>query len=161
LSRRDNPNGVTLKPLEAFDLAVAAALHAGSFDDAWTRDSIGKLLTMPGSFGTLAYVGDRPVGLVVALTTGPDAEILTLGVLPDFRRRGVGRLLLASAAERAAAAGCGRLLLDVAEDNTAAHALYRGMGFVDIARRPAYYRRSVGAAVGAIVLARPLQKTET
>jgi ribosomal-protein-alanine N-acetyltransferase len=140
---------------------AAAALHAGSFEDAWTEGAIGELLAMPGSFGTLACVGDRPIGLVIALATGPDAEILTLGVLPGFRRRGVARELLASVGERAGAVGCARLLLEVAEDNEAARNLYRSLGFMDIARRPAYYRRPVGAAVAAIVLARPLQGKES
>ena len=147
-----------LRALNACDFAVAAALHAGSFDDAWTKGAIGELLTMRGAFGILACLDDQPIGLVMALAAGPDAEILTLGVLPDFRRLGVAGRLLASVAERAGAAGCERLLLDVAEDNEAAYALYRRLGFVDIARRPAYYRRRVGAAVAAIVLARPLQR---
>jgi ribosomal-protein-alanine N-acetyltransferase len=68
--------------------------------------------------------------------------------------------LLASAGDRAGAAGCERLVLEVAEDNEAACGLYRGLGFVDIARRPAYYRRRVGPTVAAIVLARPLERKE-
>jgi [ribosomal protein S18]-alanine N-acetyltransferase len=160
LNREDSLDGVTLRPLEAFDLAVAAALHAGSFDDAWTEGAIGEMLAMPGSFGTLACLGDQPIGMAIALATGPDAEILTLGVLPNFRRRGVARQLLASVGERAGVAGCERLLLEVAEDNEAAYTLYRGLGFVDIARRPAYYRRAAGAAAAAIVLARPLHRKE-
>jgi ribosomal-protein-alanine N-acetyltransferase len=161
LSRGDNLDGVVLRPLEAFDLAVAAALHAGSFDDAWTEGAIGELLAMPGSFGTLACLADQPIGIVIALATGPDAEVLTLGVLPNFRRRGVARRLVASVDERAGAAGCERLLLEVAEDNEAAYTLYRRLGFVDIARRPAYYRRPVGPAAAAIVLARPLRSKES
>jgi ribosomal-protein-alanine N-acetyltransferase len=157
LSGGDNPHGIVLQPLKACDLAVAAAVHAGSFNDAWTESAIGELLAMPGSFGALACVGDQPIGLVIALATGPDAEILTLGVLPDFRRRGVARRLVASVGERASSVGCERLLLEVAEDNVAARNLYRRLGFADIARRPAYYRRPIGDAVAAIVLARPIQ----
>jgi ribosomal-protein-alanine N-acetyltransferase len=159
LSGDDNRDGIVLRPLAACDLMVAAAVHAGSFDDAWTEGAIGELLAMPGAFGILACLGDQPVGLVIALAMGPDAEILTLGVLPDCRRRGVARGLLALAGERAGAVGCERLLLEVAEDNEAARNLYRNLGFVDIAHRPAYYRRPVGAAA-AIVLARPLQRKE-
>jgi ribosomal-protein-alanine N-acetyltransferase len=159
LSGGDNSDNITLRPLEAGDLMLAAALHAGSFDDAWSEGAIGELLAMPGSFGLLAYLGDQPVGLVIALATGPDAEILTLGVLPKSRRRGIARRLLAAVGERAGAVGCERLVLEVAEDNEAARSLYRGSGFADIARRPAYYRRPARAtAVAGIVLARPLQK---
>jgi ribosomal protein S18 acetylase RimI-like enzyme len=161
LNQGENPDDVMLAPLEAFGLAVAATLHAESFDDAWTERAIGELLAMPGAFGTLACLGDQPVGLVIALAAGPDAEILTLGVLPSFRRRGIAHRLLTWAGERASAAGCERLVLDVAEDNVAGYALYRRLGFVDIARRPAYYRRPSGAVVAAIVLARSLKKSGT
>ena len=152
---------LTLRPLGAFDLAEAAAVHAGSFEDPWTERAIGELLAMPGSFGTLACLGDRSIGIALALVAGPDAEILTLGVLPDFRRHGIARRLLVSVSERVGAAGCDRLLLEVAEDNEAANTLYRRLGFVEIARRAGYYRRPVGSAVAAIVLARPLRKSES
>lgn len=147
--------------MEALDLAVAAAVHAGSFDDAWTEKAIGELLAMPGSFGTLACLGDQPIGIVIALASSPDAEVLTLGVLPDFRRQGVARRLLTSVGDRVADVGCERLVLEVAEDNEPAYTLYRRLGFGEIARRPAYYRRPTGAAVAAIVLALPLQRPGT
>jgi ribosomal-protein-alanine N-acetyltransferase len=149
-----------LRPLGAFDLAVAAALHAGSFGDAWEERAIGELLAMPGAFGTLACFNDQPIGMAIALANPPDAEVLTLGVLPTFRRRGVARRLLESVADQVAGIGCERLLLDVAEDNEAAHGLYRGLGFMEIARRPAYYRRPNGLVVAATVLALGLRKRE-
>ena len=161
LHHRDETHDIMLRPVGAFDLAVAAALHAGSFGDAWEETAIGELLAMPGAFGTLACFDDRPIGMAIALANPPDAEVLTLGVLPTFRRRGVGRRLLESVADQAAGIGCERLLLDVAEDNGAAHGLYRSLGFMEIARRPAYYRRPNGLAVAATILALCLRKRET
>jgi len=61
-----------------------------------------------------------------------------------------------AASARAAAVGVSRLLLEVAEDNDAARALYAAAGFTGIARRPAYYRRPDAPAAGALVLARDL-----
>src|SRR5262249_13192140 len=81
------------------------------------------------------------------------AEILTLGVLPRFRRRGVGRSLLAAVTDRLARAGGARLLLEVAADNVAAQALYRDAGFLEVGRRPGYYQRASGQAVDALLLA--------
>ncbi len=102
----------------------------------------------------------QPVGLVIALAVGSEAEILTLGVLPKFRRRGIAARLLASVADRLNGAGCPRLLLEVAEDNEAARALYGKLGFAEIGRRPSYYRRGAGAVAGAIVLARALDRPD-
>lgn len=115
-----------------------------------------EILAMPGSFGALALLGDQPVGFVIALAVAPDAEILTLGVLPKFRRRGIAGQLLAWVVDRLGGAACQRLLLEVAEDNLVARALYEKLGFAEVGRRPSYYRRSAGAKA-AIVLARALR----
>jgi len=150
---------IVLQPLGPFDLVVAAALHAGCFDTAWNEAAIAELLAMPGSFGALAHVGDQPAGLVLVLAVGGEAEILTLGVLPRFRRCGVAGRLLAWVADRLSRAGCQRLLLEVAEDNAAARAFYGKLGFVQIGRRPSYYRRTAGTEP-AVVLAWALDQWE-
>src|SRR5262249_54925191 len=112
-------------------------------------------------FGAIAQIEDEPAGLVIALAVGTEAEILTLAVLPTFRRRGIARRLLASVVDRLTGAGCQRLLLEVAEDNGAARSLYDTLGFAEIGHRPSYYRHSAGTATAAIVLARALDRRET
>ncbi len=156
----NNSINVQLRPLGPLDLAVAAALHSGCFDNAWNEAAMAEVLAMPGSFGALAHIKDQPVGLVIALAVGTEAEILALGVLPKFRRRGIAARLLASVADQLSGAGCRRLLLEVAEDNEAARALYGKLGFAEIGRRPSYYRRGAGAMAGAIVLARALDRRD-
>lgn len=52
-----------------------------------------------------------------------------LFVEPDSRRCGIGRALLASAAEWATAQGAARIDLETAHSNVTAAALYRGAGF--------------------------------
>lgn len=155
----DDSDDLVLQPLGPLDLAVAAAVHAGCFESAWNEAAMAEILAMPGSFGALALVGDQPVGLVIALAVGTEAEILTLAVLPKFRRRGMAGRLLAWVADRLSAAGCQRLLLEVAEDNAAARALYGKLGFDQIGRRPSYYRRLAGTAA-AMVLARTLDRRD-
>jgi len=148
-----------LQPLGPLDRAVAAALHGRCFDDGWSEAAMTEILAMPGSFGALAQVGDEPVGVVIALAVEPDAEILTLGVLPQFRRRGIARRLLTWVIDRLDDVACQRLLLEVAEDNLAARTLYGKFGFEQVGCRPSYYRRSAGAKA-AIVLARTLHGRE-
>ena len=155
----DDSDNMLLQPLGPLDLAVAAAVHAGCFESAWNEAAMAEILTMPGSFGALALVGDQPVGLVIVLAVTTEAEILTLAVLPKFRCRGMAGRLLAWVADRLSGAGCQRLLLEVAEDNVAARALYGKFGFAQVGRRPSYYRRLAGTAA-AMVLARTLDRRE-
>jgi len=155
----DDSDNVLLQPLGPLDLAVAAAVHAGCFESAWNEAAMAEILAMPGSFGALALVGDQPVGLVIVLAVATEAEILTLAVLPKFRRRGMASRLLAWAIDRLSGSGSQRLLLEVAEDNVAARALYGKLGFAQVGHRPSYYRRLAGTAA-AMVLARTLDRPE-
>ena len=150
---------VTLQPLGPCDLPVAVAVHAACFDPAWSEKSMAEITAMPGTFGFLAMAGAEPVGLALILALGKEAEILTLGVLPAVRRRGIGRLLLAACADRLARGGGAKLMLEVAQDNVAAQALYRATDFVEAGRRVGYYRRAAGTAVDAILLARVIDSS--
>jgi ribosomal protein S18 acetylase RimI-like enzyme len=58
-----------------------------------------------------------------------EAHLRMLGVHPDHRRRGIGRLLVDACIEQARARGKRRLTLDTTERMVRARALYQGMGF--------------------------------
>jgi putative acetyltransferase len=75
----------------------------------------------------VAVEDDRPVGFLGM--AGNKAE--SLFVDPDHHRRGVGRALLAHAFRL-----YGPLRIDVNEQNHAARAFYRRMGFEEIGRSP-------------------------
>ena len=140
-----------LRALGPLDLDVAAALHGACFDEGWSAKTMGEILAMPGCFALLALADDEPAGLVIGLATGPEAEILVLGVVPSRRRRGIGRRLFAAAADRFIAQGVARLYLEVAEDNLSARSLYQSLGFVEHGRRPGYYRRAEGRVTALLL----------
>ena len=76
----------------------------------------------------LAFEWGPPSGVVavhwvVSLThERPVAEVTTLLVDSDARRRGIGRLLIKAASQAARVAGCGGLTLSVADANAQASA---------------------------------------
>ncbi|GIK97551.1 MAG: alanine acetyltransferase [Alphaproteobacteria bacterium] len=148
-------SGPILRPVGPFDLDCLAALHAACFPDPWSATAMATLLATPGSFGVLSATPDQPAGFVLARVAADEAEILSIGVGPGWRRRGIARQLLAAVSARAAESGARRLFLEVAADNHPARALYLREGFAQVGRRPRYYRRA-GGAVDALVLARAL-----
>lgn len=95
-------------------------------------------------------------GFILLRLAGGEAEILTLAVAPEGRRRGAGRALLRGALKAAEQGGATAMFLEVADDNAAAVALYRSEGFVEAGRRRGYYARPGGAAADALVLRRAL-----
>ena len=141
--------------------ALLAALHAEAFADpavsgpAWDAAAFAALLATPGTLALVAMRGTDPLGLLLLRTVADEAEILTLGVSPGARRAGVAAALVAAALAQGTAAGAARLFLEVAETNGPARALYAGLGFSPVGRRPGYFQLG-GRPVAALVLARPL-----
>jgi len=149
-----------IRPVAPTDAVVIAFLHGECFpDDKWSAAAVSEVLAMPGAFGFLApgealdHDPAAPHGFLVALAVAEECEILALGVRPAMRRHGVARrlldCLLATVAGSSAA-----VLLEVAEDNAAALALYRRAGFYRVGRRPSYYRRAAGPPAAALQLRR-------
>ncbi|PWC79278.1 alanine acetyltransferase [Azospirillum sp. TSH64] len=125
-------------------------------DDPWDEASVATLIVPPAGFATIALDDrDRPLGFVMARVAAEDAEILAIGVLPQARRGGIGRLLVEAAVSGSQDLGATALFLEVAEDNPAASSLYKASGFFSVGRRPGYYKRPDGR-VAALVLRRNL-----
>ena len=133
------------------DVAPLAALHAGSFTEAWSVAALTALLATPG---TIAF--HLPDGFVLLRAVADEAEILTLAVSPSARRRGRGRALVRAAARHAASLGVTSLFLEVGTENPAALALYDGLGFAKAGRRKAYYAAGSGMGTDALILRLPL-----
>lgn len=144
---------IGLQPIGVAHLGVASAVHGACFAESWSEQAIAELLAMPGSFGLFAAVEGQPAGFAMAYSVGAEGEILTLCVLPAYRRRGIAAGLLTASLDKLARQGCRRVLLEAAADNLPAHALYRKAGFREIGRRVGYYRRSASPNVDAVVLA--------
>jgi len=146
---------IVIRPATTFEAEVMAAMQRLCFpEEPWSAEFVGTLMGQPGTFALLAVRGDsEPAGFVLARAVADDAEILTIGVLPGERGGGLGRRLVDEAAEGARRLGATALFLEVAEDNTAARALYAAAGFAPVGRRPGYYKRPDGR-VAALVLRR-------
>jgi [ribosomal protein S18]-alanine N-acetyltransferase len=147
-----------IRPVESFDLPVVAALHAACFtapwDQHWTQQSFKDVLAMPGAGALIAAIGSEPVGFAVARVTADEAELLLIGIRPEYRRDGHGRALLEHMLAVLKRGGAAQVFLEVAEPNTAALQFYQGLGFREIGRRPDYFRgRSIA---DALVLARQI-----
>jgi ribosomal-protein-alanine N-acetyltransferase len=145
-----------ITPLPAGAAEPLALLHAGCFpEDPWDAEALARILGLSGGFGFVAWQHELPVGFALARDLGSEGEILSLGVLPDCRRLGIGRLLLRAVIDEAARRGLPSIVLEVADDNAAARGLYASAGFVAVGRRPRYYRRD-GETIDALLLRCPV-----
>ena len=100
-----------------------------------------------------ADAGDRLVGWGGVLLLGESAEVLTVGVVPDARRLGVGTALLDALEGHARDRGAREMFLEVRVDNDGAIALYEHRGYARIGTRRGYYEHG---RVDAVVMRRDL-----
>ena len=141
-----------IEPVGPEAAAALADLHAAAFPRPWDAAAFGGLLAFPGALALTA----EDAGFILLRRVLDEAEVLTLAVRPQARRRGVARALVETAAGLAARAGAATLWLEVAEDNAAALGLYAGCGFARTGVRPGYYPRAEGPAAAAVVMRRAL-----
>lgn len=83
--------------------------------------------------------GQRLVGYAVCWHLEKEAELLRIAVCSKERHQGHGKALMHHALGSARDEGCTSMSLEVQDDNDAAIALYRALGFEAVGRRPGYY----------------------
>lgn len=135
--------------------ARIAQLHGQLFDEAWSEKFIRDLNHDPACSLLLAADGrpDRIVGFVITRVVSDEAEILSIGVAQPYQRFGVGKRLVEAALRVMANSEVENVYLEVAADNKAAQALYRGVGFNQTGVRKDYYKRPDGGTSDALILA--------
>lgn len=135
--------------------AEIARLHAQIFKPAWDEAAIRSLLEHPASTSLVAVAGapKSVIGFVIGQLAADEAEILSVGVTPDWQRIGLGRMLVEGLARASRRGDAKQLHLEVGADNAAALALYRALGFKEMRRRKSYYERAGAPAVDAVVFA--------
>lgn len=131
-----------------------ADLHARCFTTPrpWTALEFAELLDRAD-----IVLETAPGGFALAHDLGEDAEVLTIAVAPDQRRRGLGGRLIGRLETTLAGRGCRRLVLEVACDNIPAQRLYDRLGFAVMGRRPGYFCAPTGDRIDALVLAKTLR----
>lgn len=134
-----------------------AALHAVCFKvpRPWDVREFTGLLADPLVF----VLVEADAGFLVGRAVAGEAEVLTLAVAPEARRRGLAARLLSRFVYQARLRGAEAAFLEVAAGNVAAIGLYRAQGFAEAGRRRGYFRHADGWAEDAIVMRRALRNT--
>ena len=126
-------------PADHVDVGLRADLINAAYADYFvpmylTRDSmrsVDDLYDVDLARSVVAYDRSEPVGMTLLSRRGDRGWVSGVGVLPAWRRRGVGRQMMRTVLERAREAGVRQVALEVIAQNRAARALYAALGFVE------------------------------
>ena len=130
-----------------------ARLHARCFATPrpWTGAEFAAVIADP-----LCFTLIESDGFLIGRAVADEAEILTLAVDPEARRRGTGARLVQRFLAEAQNRGAASAFLEVAANNQPAICLYLQAGFGEAGLRRGYYTKADAAAVDAVVMARVL-----
>jgi ribosomal-protein-alanine N-acetyltransferase len=150
--------GASVRPIGPSWAPDCALLHAPAFAYPWSEFEFERLLAAENAVADGAFDADgaRLFGFVLSRKAADEAEILTLVVGEEVRKRGLAQTLMRAHIARLAALGVRALFLEVEESNRPALALYEKLDFRDVGSRGQYYRKGAGQTAGARVLRRDL-----
>lgn len=144
-----------VRPATADDLDAVVRLETDNLGaDAWSPGLLTEGLEgrVPHAAYLVAEHAGTVVGHAVVSVVADVAELQRISVDPEQRRTGVATLLLEEVVRLARAGRADRLLLEVREDNRGALGFYVARDFVEVDRRPRYYRDGAAAVVLRLAL---------
>lgn len=124
-----------------------------SFPTPWSvwafRDELRKSLSRLWGW----KVQGRLQGYICYWVAMREIQVLNVAVHPDWRRKGIGGLLIQQAVRSGITHRAEDLWLEVRTSNRSARNLYEKLGFREVGRRPRYYRDT---GEDAIVMTLPI-----
>jgi [ribosomal protein S18]-alanine N-acetyltransferase len=125
-----------IRQFRAEDISAISEIEQLSFKDPFPAYFLSQLADANPDTFLVAVNGDKIVGYAV-IDKWPDQDhLVSIAVLPESRRKGVGQALLAHLIEKLQT---GSLRLEVRRSNKAALDLYRKNGFVQTGLAHSYY----------------------
>ncbi len=134
------PVRLTVAPMAADDIPAVHAIESASFPTPWPPYAFRQELeTNRMARYIVIKAGDRVIAYAGVWLMVDEAHVTTFAVLPAYRRRGIGGLLLSELMVLAADLGAVVVTLEVRLSNAAARRLYQEFGFKPVGVRPRYY----------------------
>ncbi len=154
--------GMLVREAGVADCDVLSEMHASAFRRGWSGAEFEALLVQPGVRALIAdwrntFGRKTPAGFILLRIAADEAEVLSIAVVQECRRRGIARRLLEDALRQLYRERISNLHLEVEEGNAAALGLYRVMDFQPSGRRPDYYAQGSAPPRGALVMRRQLR----
>jgi len=132
---------ITLRPYVSADFESLYEIDQACYEPAiaYSRRELRNYLRFPGADCIVAEAEKNLVGFILTAHGKSWGYIVTIDVLADYRRSGVGTLLLAEAERRIAAEGVREISLETATDNTSAIAFWQKHGYRKRGVKKGYY----------------------
>ena len=141
---------IVYRTANAFDLPVFVSLDKELFPySPWSASQYKEEFSSPTRHFVVAL--DEAQNIVgyagVFAPGGAEADVLTVGVVPDHRGKGIAKALIALITDWAKAQGSTAMMLEVKTDNSEAIGLYESLGYSKLNIRKDYFGAGLDAQV--------------
>ena len=149
---------ITYRDAMALDLPILVSMEKILFADSpWSMGQFKeefKGVPRTHFFTVAVDSNNQIVGYAAVMVPAPgvEADVLTVGVLPEHRKSGIGTAFMEKLENWASDKESNAMMLEVGVDNANAIALYESLGYSEISVRQNYY----GAGLDAIVMRKDL-----
>ena len=141
---------ITYRDANSFDIPVLVSLDKELFPySPWSAGQYREEISAPTRLFVVALDdASSVIGYAgVFAPGGAEADVLTVGVVPQHRGQGIARELMARITQWAIEQGSIAMMLEVKTDNVEAISLYESLGYVKLNVRKDYFGTSLDALV--------------
>lgn len=146
---------ITYRDANSFDIPVLVSLDKELFPySPWSAGQYREEISAPTRLFVLALDdASSVIGYAgVFAPGGAEADVLTVGVVPQHRGQGIARELMAGITKWAIVQGSIAMMLEVKTDNVEAISLYESLGYSKLNVRKDYF----GSGLDALVMRKEL-----
>ncbi len=132
---------LTLRAYTSLDFDTLYAIDKACYPSgiAYSKQTLRWFLRLPGAECVVAELEGKIAGFILAQHEGPNAHLITIDVLADARRRGIGTALLDILEHSLSSRGARQVELETATDNHAAIAFWHKHGYRTVGVLKDYY----------------------
>lgn len=132
---------IDIYKMKADDINAVAGIESNNFSEPWSRASFISQLEKDYSVCYSAHFLGKTVGYICCDDICNEVYIGTVAVDNDFRKRGIGRMLVRRVIDYCIEKKSTLLTLEVRISNTPAVNLYTSLGFENLGVRKNFYSR--------------------
>ena len=133
---------ISFNKLTSIEIPSVLSIEEQNSDYPWSQHQFTTSIENSKNLCYCLSQNDKTIGYLIAMLTVDTADILNIGIDPNFKRQGYGTALLNHLIEELRKRHIGEILLEVRVRNKSAIQFYKKQGFKKISVRKNYYTKN-------------------